>query len=202
MKIKSLVILLSFISLLLGQENKTFYDYSAKTIDGKDVKMDNYKGKLVLVVNTASKCGLTPQYEGLEKLYKTYKQSGLEILGFPCNQFAGQEPGTNEEILKFCTGEYGVTFQMFDKVNVRDEGIHPIFNYLVENTKYDGFDLNTAMGKKFQGFLTEKFPEIMKGKGIKWNFTKFLVDKDGNVIKRFEPTVKPEEIEVVIKKLL
>ncbi|MFA8342346.1 MAG: glutathione peroxidase [Rhodothermaceae bacterium] len=189
-------------SILFAQSGKNLHDFSAKSISGEDVSLSKYKGNVVLVVNTASKCGLTPQYEGLETLYKKFKDKNFEILGFPCNQFAGQEPGTSEEIIKFCTGEYGVTFQMFDKVDVRDKNAHPIFKYLVNNTEYKGFDLNTDMGKRFQGFLSKKFPEILKGKGIKWNFTKFLVDKNGNVLKRYEPTVKPEEITSDIEKLL
>ena len=200
MKIK-LFFFLILISFLFAQSN-SFYDFKANTIDGKKVSMDQYKGKLVLVVNTASKCGLTPQYEGLEKLNKKYKDKGLVILGFPCNQFAGQEPGSEKDILKFCNSEYGVSFQLFSKVDVRGENPHPIFSYLVNNTKYDGFDLNTEMGKKFQGFLSAKFPEIMKGNGIKWNFTKFLVGKDGKPIKRFEPTITPEEIEKELSNLL
>lgn len=199
---KLLILAIFCLSLLFAQNEQNIYDFSAKTISGKKVSMKKYENKVLLIVNTASKCGLTPQYEGLETLYKEFNKQDFEVLGFPCNQFAGQEPGTSEEIAKFCTSEYGVTFQMFDKVDVRDENAHPIFNYLVNNTDYEGFDLNTEMGKKFQGFLSQKFPEIMKGKGIKWNFTKFLVDKNGKVLKRYEPTVKPEQIKIDIQKLL
>lgn len=155
-----------------------FYDLSAKNIYGEEVKMEDYKGKVVLVVNTASKCGLTPQFEELEQLYQEYKESGLEILGFPCNQFANQDPGTNEEVQRFCQLNYGVTFNMFEKVDVNGDKAHPIFKYLTSQAK---------------GVLNSK---------IKWNFTKFLIDSTGNVIKRYGPTVVPSKIKDDIKKQL
>jgi glutathione peroxidase len=139
--------------------------------------MDKYKGKVVLVVNTASKCGFTPQYEGLEKLHEEYKGKGLEILGFPCNQFAGQEPGGKDEI-ETCLLNYGVDFQMFDKIDVNGKNAHPIFKY-----------------------LKKELPGTLGGR-IKWNFTKFLIDKDGNPVKRFAPSTKPEKIEIDIRELL
>ncbi|MFT5874928.1 MAG: glutathione peroxidase [Clostridium sp.] len=156
----------------------SFYDFSAKEMDGKDVLMKQYKGKVVLVVNTASKCGLTPQFKGLEELYVEYKEQGFEILGFPCNQFANQDSGTNEEIQNFCLLNYGVSFTMFEKIDVNGENAHPLYKYLKNEAK---------------GFLSNE---------IKWNFTKFLLDTDGNVIKRFAPTVVPAKIEADIKNLL
>ena len=155
-----------------------FYDFSAKEMDGQDIKMEQYKGKVVLVVNTASKCGLTPQFEGLEKLYNEYKEQGLEILGFPCNQFAKQDSGSNEEIQQFCLLNYGVSFTMFEKINVNGQNAHPLYKYLKNEEK---------------GFL---------GKEIKWNFTKFLINKDGEVIKRYAPTVLPIKIKNDIEDLL
>lgn len=155
-----------------------FYDFTAKTMNGKQVKMDTYKGKVVLVVNTASKCGLTPQFTELEALYKEYKDQGLEILGFPCNQFASQDPGSNKEISEFCALNYGVTFQMFGKIDVNGKMADPLFNYLKNEAK---------------GVLSNE---------IKWNFTKFLVDANGNVIKRYAPVVKPSKIKADIEKLL
>lgn len=155
-----------------------FYDYSAKKMNGQEVKMESYKGKVVLVVNTASKCGLTPQYEELEALNKEYKDQGLEILGFPCNQFAAQESGTNKEISEFCLVNYGVTFNMFEKIDVNGADAHPLFKYL----------RNQAKG--------------LFGDNVKWNFTKFLIDKDGNVIRRYAHTVKPLKIKKDIEKLL
>jgi len=154
-----------------------FYDFSAKSIQGEDISMSKYKGKVVLVVNTASKCGFTPQLEGLEKLFENYHQQGFEILGFPCNQFGGQEPGDEEDIQQGCMVNYGVTFQMFGKVNVNGDGAHPLFKYLKSQKR---------------GLLGPK---------IKWNFTKFLIDQHGNVVKRFASTTKPESIEQDIKNL-
>jgi glutathione peroxidase len=156
-----------------------FYDFEAKKINGENISMQQFKGKTVLVVNTASKCGLTPQYEGLEKMYETYKDKGLVILGFPCNQFAHQEPGSSNEITEFCVVNYGVTFPMFEKVDVNGENAHPIFKYLKSQLKGGLF-----------------------GSKIKWNFTKFVIDKNGNPVKRFAPTVTPEKIEKFIEKIL
>lgn len=156
----------------------SFYNFSAKSISGKEIKMEAYKGKIVLVVNTASKCGLTPQFTELEQLYKEYKDKGLEILGFPCNQFAKQELADNKEINNFCQLNYGVTFNMFEKIYVNGANAHPLYKYLKEQEK---------------GFLSKE---------IKWNFTKFLIDSEGNVIKRYAPTVTPLKIKDDIEKLL
>lgn len=156
----------------------SFYDYEALDINGEDISMEDYEGKVVLVVNTASKCGYTPQFEGLEELYNDYKDKGFEVLGFPCNQFAGQDPGSDEEILSFCELNYGVTFKMFSKVKVNGKDAHPLWNYLKEE----------------QGGLA--------GDRIKWNFTKFLIDREGNVVDRFAPAKKPEELREDIEKYL
>lgn len=156
----------------------SFYDYEALDINGEDISMEDYEGKVVLVVNTASKCGYTPQFEGLEELYNDYKDKGFEVLGFPCNQFAGQDPGSDEEILSFCELNYGVTFKMFSKVKVNGKDAHPLWNYL----------------KDEQGGLA--------GDRIKWNFTKFLIDREGNVVDRFAPAKKPEELREDIEKYL
>ena len=155
-----------------------FYNLEAKKISGETVSMSDYKGKTIIIVNTASKCGFTPQFEGLEKLYEKYKDQGLVILGFPCNQFGKQEPGVGEEIQEFCQINYGVTFPIFDKINVNGSNTHPIFKYLKSN---------------LGGFL---------GSSIKWNFTKFVIDKNGKPIKRFGPTTKPEDMESFIKFLM
>lgn len=148
-----------------------FYAFEAKSLQGKNVKMESYKGKTILVVNTASKCGFTPQFEGLETLYKKYKDKGLVILGFPCNQFRNQEPGDEKSISEGCLINYGVTFPMFSKVDVNGEDAHPIYKYLKD-------ELKGTLGKKVQ-----------------WNFTKFLIDTHGNPVKRFAPSTKPEKIE-------
>lgn len=155
-----------------------FYELSAKKMNGQEIKMEQYKGKVVLVVNTASKCGLTPQFEELEALYRDYQSQGFEILGFPCNQFAKQDSGSNEEIHEFCQLNYGVSFDMFEKIEVNGSNAHPIYKFL----------------KQEAGGLF--------GREIKWNFTKFLIDANGNVVKRYAPTVKPSKIKKDIDQLL
>ena len=155
----------------------SIYDYKVKTRKGDMVSLESFKGKVLLIVNTATGCGFTPQYEGLEKLYQKYHDKGFEILDFPCNQFAGQAPGTDDEIHEFCTLKYNITFDQFAKIDVNGKNADPLFTYL-KNEKH--------------GLL----------KNIKWNFTKFLVDKDGNVVDRFEPTTKPEDIDSKISELL
>ncbi len=154
------------------------FDFEAKTLDGADKPLDDYKGKVVLVVNTASQCGFTPQYAGLQKLYDEYHDKGLEILGFPCDQFGHQEPGDEEAIGAFCTKNYGVTFPMFSKVDVNGANAHPLFAFL------------------------RKAKSGLGGDRIKWNFTKFLVNKDGTPVKRFGSTTKPEKLAADIEKLL
>ncbi len=155
------------------------YEFSAQDIQGNNKNLADFKGKVMLIVNTASKCGFTPQYEGLENIYKDLKEQGLEILGFPCNQFGQQEKGSDTEIAGFCMKNYGVSFPMFSKVDVNGDNAHPLYDYLKKQS-----------------------PGILGSKGIKWNFTKFLVGKDGQVIKRFAPTAKPKDIAKDIKALL
>jgi glutathione peroxidase len=155
------------------------YDFDAQTLDGKPVKLSGYQGKVLLIVNTASKCGFTPQYKGLEALYKKYKDKGLEILGFPCNQFGAQEPGDAEEIANFCSLTYDVSFPMFAKIDVNGDKAHPLYAYLKSEQK-----------------------GMFGTKNIKWNFTKFLVDKNGKVTARFGPQATPESLEGAVAKLL
>ena len=178
------------------------YDFTVKTLQGKEVSLSSYKGKVLLIVNTASKCGFTPQYEGLEALYKKYKDQGLEILGFPSNQFAHQEPGNSGEISEFCKVNYGVTFQLFEKGDVRGENAQPLYKYLTSVQGFKGFDMKHPAAKILTDFIKENCPEYMEGDSIKWNFTKFLVDRKGNVVARFEPTTVPEDIASAIEKLL
>ena len=166
------------------------YDFTVKTSQGKEKSLADYKGKVLLIVNTASKCGFTPQFEALQKLYLAYKDKGLEILGFPCNQFAAQDPGSNEEIQQFCRYNYGVTFQIFEKGDVRGETAQPLFQYLTKEKGFEGFDKEHPNAA------------VLEGDGIKWNFTKFLVDREGNVVKRFEPTKEPAAIAADIEALL
>ncbi|SFB25736.1 MULTISPECIES: glutathione peroxidase [unclassified Bacillus (in: firmicutes)] len=157
----------------------SIYEYIVETIKGDEVSLNQYRGKVLLIVNTASKCGFTPQFEELQELYKSYESLGFEVLGFPSNQFMNQEPGNEEEILTFCQLNYGVTFPMFSKIDVNGKNAHPVF-----------------------GFLAEEAPGLLGMKAIKWNFTKFLIDRDGNVVKRFAPTDKPSEMRKDIEKLL
>ena len=155
-----------------------FHQFTARSLQGKEICMDSYKGKVVLVVNTASKCGLTPQYEGLEELFRKYQEKGLVILGFPCNQFGNQEPGSEKEIEEGCLVNYGVSFPMFSKIEVNGQNAHTIYKY-----------------------LKDKLPGLL-GKNIKWNFAKFLIDRNGNPVKRFSPTTIPEKLVKDIEKLL
>ncbi|WP_110954638.1 glutathione peroxidase [Anaerosinus massiliensis] len=178
------------------------YDFNAKTIKGEEVSLSKYKGKVLIIANTASKCGFTPQYKGLQDLYLQYKDQGLVILGFPSNQFAEQEPGTSDEIQNFCQVNYGVTFPLFEKINVRDENIHPLFQYLSDQEPFQGFDYNHPTGEKLHNVLKERFPAFLEGNSIKWNFTKFLIDRNGNVVKRYEPTTEPSAMKEAIEKLL
>ncbi|MDF2548205.1 MAG: Peroxiredoxin [Anaerosolibacter sp.] len=177
------------------------YDFTG-TIDGEKVSLSDFKGKVLIVVNTASKCGFTPQYKDLQKIYNKYKAQGLEILGFPCNQFAEQEPGNNSEIKEFCEINYGVTFPIFDKIDVKGPEAHPLFKYLISKAPFEGFDKQHAIGKILYAMLSEKFPADLVGDSVKWNFTKFLVNRDGEIVKRFEPTVDPLDMEDEIKKIL
>ena len=155
------------------------YDYTARTILGEEMALADLKGQVLLIVNTASKCGFTPQFKGLEALYQKYKDQGLQVLGFPCNQFLNQDPGSDEEIQSFCSMDYGVTFPMFGKIEVNGPGAHPLFQHLAAEA-----------------------PGLLGSKAIKWNFTKFLVGRDGHVIKRYAPTDKPESLADDIEKAL
>lgn len=156
----------------------SIYDFKVKSIDGENVNLSDYKGKMLLIVNTATGCGFTPQYEDLQDLYEKYQEKGLEILDFPCNQFGNQAPGSEDEIVDFCQSRYGITFPQFAKIEVNGKNEEPLYTYL--KNKKSG----------------------VMGKNIKWNFTKFLVDKNGNVVERFAPTTEPQKIEKKIKEIL
>lgn len=155
------------------------YDFTANSLDGKPVSLRDYAGKVLLIVNTASKCGFTPQYEGLEAMYQKYRDRGLAVLGFPCNQFGAQEPGSAEEIGSFCQKNYGVSFPLFEKIDVNGEGAHPLYRWLKSSAK-----------------------GLLGSEAIKWNFTKFLIDRHGNVVDRFAPTTKPEDLKSNVEALL
>jgi len=183
MKVKSITLLLLCILHInlyaKDLQMKTIYDIKLETIDGQETTLEPHKGKVMLIVNVASKCGYTSQYDGLEALYRKYKDQGVVVLGFPCNQFGSQEPGSEEEIQNFCRVNFGVTFPMFSKINVNGEETHPLYRYL----------------------KTEQ-PGILGTEAIKWNFTKFLVDKEGKVVERFGSSTKPSELESSIEALL
>lgn len=163
------------------------YDFSVKTRKGEDVSLSNYKGKVLLIVNTATGCGFTPQYDELQNLYDEFKDQGLEILDFPCNQFANQALGDDEEIHSFCTGRYGITFPQFAKVDVNGDNAIPLFKWLTENTTFKGFG-NSPMGMMLSIAVKKSDKEYKNNGNIKWNFTKFLIDRNGNIVERFEPT--------------
>ena len=157
----------------------SIYDFSARTLAGKDVALSDFRGQVLLVVNTASKCGFTPQYEGLEKLYEKFSGDGFAVLGFPCNQFGHQEPGDESEIGAFCQKNYGVKFPMFAKIDVNGDDAHPLYKY-----------------------LKHEKPGLLGSEAIKWNFTKFLVDRRGEVVARYSPLTKPDGLEAPVTKLL
>ena len=166
------------------------YDFAAAAADGRRVPLREYAGKVLLIVNVASKCGLTPQYEGLEGLYRDVRGRGLEILGFPCNQFKGQEPGTDEEIQNFCKATYDVTFPVFAKIEVNGPDADPLYRYLRAQAPGD-------FGPRYGGFydaISKVRPEAAGTDEVKWNFTKFLIGRDGEVVKRYEPPVSPDDI--------
>src|SRR3954463_4206265 len=186
-------------SVMKGRINMSVHSFKAKLSNGEEMGLDTFKGKVLLIVNTASKCGLTPQYEGLEKLYDAYKEKGFTVLGFPCNQFGGQEPGTDEEISSFCSLNYQVEFPLFQKIEVNGENAHPLYQYLRKQAlEEEKLDENSPLYKH----LSANAPELLEGSMIKWNFTKFLIDQDGNVVKRFSPTTTPEEMKGDIENLL
>jgi glutathione peroxidase len=155
------------------------YDFSAKTLDGQDRSLADYRGQVLLIVNTASKCGFTPQYEGLEALYRDYKDKGFSVLAFPCNQFGAQEPGNAEEIASFCSLTYDVTFPVLAKIDVNGPSAHPLYAY-----------------------LKHEQTGVLGTEGIKWNFTTFLIGRDGEVVERFAPTTKPEDLKLAVEALL
>ncbi|CAM3291673.1 MULTISPECIES: glutathione peroxidase [Saccharibacillus] len=180
----------------------SIYDFSATSISGQQISLDSFRGKTVLIVNTASGCGFTFQFEDLQKLYDRYKDRDFVILGFPCGQFADQELNTNDQIHTFCTLKYGVSFPMFEKVDVRDEKAHPLFAYLAGTKPFKGFNPFHSVAKILLPLINERHPEYMPGDSIKWNFTKFLIDPEGRVIERYEATTDPIDMEDDIEKVL
>ena len=190
-----------YISIRKEGYNMSFYDYSVPGVDGKDVSMSEFKGKVVLVVNTATGCGFTPQYEDLENMYEKYNPLGLEIIDVPCNQFAGQTPGTDEEIRNFCTLKYDTKFVQMKKSDVNGENELPLYTFLKSEKGFEGF----GKGPKAlaMGVMLKAIDKDYKNNpNIKWNFTKFLVDREGNVVARFEPLEDMKKVEEAVKSLL
>ena len=192
--------LLSLCFVWTAMAQSGIYDITVKDAEGKEVLLKEYEGKTLLIVNTATGCGFTPQYEALEKLYEQYREQGFVVLDFPCNQFGEQAPGTIEEIKDFCTLKYGTKFPLFEKIEVNGENESPLYTYLKSQKGFEGFTgeradaMNTMLKKKDKDYASK--PDI------KWNFTKFLVDKQGNVVARFEPTTGMDEVEKAIRALL
>ena len=191
---------LAFVAIMgvLTLSAQSVYDFKVKDGAGKDVSLSEYKGKLLLIVNTATRCGFTPQYKELEALYEKFHGEGLEILDFPCNQFGQQAPGTIEEIHQFCTANFNIQFPQFDKIEVNGEGAHPLYTWLKAQKGFGGFDVADQRGKMMDGMLRKQDADYDKKADIKWNFTKFLVSRDGKVLKRYEPTDKMSDIEDAI----
>lgn len=178
---------------------QSVYDFTVKDETGKTVSLADYKGKVLLIVNTATRCGFTPQYSELEAMYEKYRAEGLEILDFPCNQFGEQAPGTIQEIHQFCTANFDIQFPQFNKIEVNGPGEHPLYTYLKAQKGFGGFDLNERLGKLLDDMFRKENPNYDKNPDIKWNFTKFLVSRDGRVIKRYEPTDKMSDIEADVQ---
>ena len=199
---KILIILAAILcAIACSNDTNTIYQFSAESNSGDQVNFADYKGKVLLIVNTASKCGFTPQYDGLEALYQKYKDQGLVVIGFPCDQFGHQEPGSNEEIEEFCRVNHGVTFPLMAKSDVNGENANEVFKWLYAEKPFAGWG-ESETGKFMDGMLSRNDPDYASNPDIKWNFTKFLIDRNGKVVARFEPVVTPEEIDSQIADIL
>ena len=181
------------------RQSQSVYDFTVKDDAGQDVSLAAYKGKVLLIVNTATRCGFTPQYKELEALYEKYAKDGFEILDFPCNQFGEQAPGTIQEIHQFCTANFDIQFPQFDKIEVNGANEHPLYTFLKAQKGFGGFDTNDQRGKFMDNMMRKRDANYDKKSDIKWNFTKFLVSRDGRVLKRYEPTDKMSDIEAAIQ---
>ena len=198
---KILLILAALCAIACSNDTNTIYQFNAESNSGDQVNFADYKGKVLLIVNTASKCGFTPQYDGLEALYQKYKDQGLVVIGFPCDQFGHQEPGSNEEIEEFCRLNHGVTFPLMAKSDVNGENANEIFKWLYTEKPFAGWG-ESETGKFMDGMLSRNDPDYASNPDIKWNFTKFLIDRNGKVVARFEPVVTPEELDGQIAAIL
>ena len=200
--IRMMIVCLMALMAALSSVAQSVYDFKVNDDAGKEVALSDYKGKVLLIVNTATRCGFTPQYKELEALYEQYAEQGLDILDFPCNQFGEQAPGSIEEIHQFCTVNFNIQFPQFDKIEVNGANEHPLYTYLKSQKGFGGFDLSDKTGKLLDDMFRKRDANYDKNADIKWNFTKFLVSRDGKVLKRYEPTEKIETIEADIKKEL
>ena len=199
---KLIVSFVAMMGVLTLSAQTSVYDFKAVDDQGQEMSLSAYKGKVLLIVNTATRCGFTPQYKELEALYEKYRQEGLEILDFPCNQFGQQAPGTIQEIRKFCTANFDVQFSQFNKIDVNGANEHPLYTWLKAQKGFGGFDVSDQRGKMMDGMLRRQDADYDKKSDIKWNFTKFLVSRDGQVLKRYEPTDKMSDVEADIKETL
>ncbi len=178
------------------------YDFKVKNAKGEEVSLETYKGKVLLIINSATECGFTPQYANLQEIYEIYGNEKFEILDFPCNQFGNQAPGSNEEIASFCSGRFGITFPLFSKVEVNGENSEKLFDYLKSQKGFEGFDKDNQLTAVLEDMFSKANPNYADSPDIKWNFTKFLVDTNGNVVERFEPTKDMEVVKTKIGELL
>jgi len=187
---------------LTTMAQQSIYDIPVKDNKGNETNLSAYKGKVLLIVNTATECGFTPQYDDLEQLYAQYREKGFEVLDFPCNQFGGQAPGTDDEINQFCTLRFHTEFPRFKKIDVNGENESPLYTFLKAQKSFGGFDPNHKLGPVLDNMMRKADPDYDKKSDIMWNFTKFLIDREGNVVERFEPTADKDAMAPAIEKLL
>ena len=199
---KLLIICLMAMMGAMTSMAQTIYDFKVINDEGKEVSLDSYRGKVLLIVNTATKCGFTPQYKELEELYEKYRDQGFVILDFPCNQFGQQAPGSIRDIHEFCTANFNIEFPQFDKIDVNGEHAHPLYTFLKSKKGFCGFNTADKIGKFLDDRFKQQDPDYAKNPDIKWNFTKFLISKDGCVLKRFEPTATAADMEPDIQAAL
>ena len=199
---KKILIAMMMFCALTAVAQKNVYGFTVKDDVGQSVSLKQYKGQVLLIVNTATRCGFTPQYKEMEALYQKYHSQGFELLDFPCNQFGEQAPGTAQEIRQFCEANFDVHFPQFDKIDVNGPQQEPLFAYLKAKQGFQGFDLNDRLGKLLDEMMEKQDPDFRQKPDIKWNFTKFLVDKKGRVVKRYEPTAPMSEVEADVARLL
>lgn len=178
------------------------YDFNVLDADGNEISLREYEGKVVLIINSATECGFTPQYDELQDMYEKYAQEGFVILDFPCNQFGNQAPGSTEEIVAFCDSRYGITFPIFDKIEVNGPNESPLYTYLKEQKGFAGFDTGNEASPMMEGLLSKIDPDFRNNSNIKWNFTKFLIDRNGNVVERYEPTADMFAVEAEVRRLV